>query len=394
MTATSDTYLRPKISLWNDPKIRSIAVQVFMVLVIGFFAYEIVHNTIANLTKRNISTGFAFLNKTAGFDLIQSLVEFSSESSYGQALIAGFLNTLLVAGLGIFFATLLGFFAGIMRLSKNWLVAKLATLYVEAVRNVPLLLQMFVWYGAVLKPLPGPKEAINIGDMFFLSNRGLNMPNTIYGEGAWLGLVGLALGVSGAFVVRRWARKRQAATGQPFPHLITGIAMVVVLPVLGLLLAGWPITFDYPIRGAFNFSGGTTIIPEFMALLVALSIYTGSFIAEIVRAGIQSVSHGQTEAASALGLRSMITTRLVIIPQAMRVIIPPLASQYLNLTKNSSLAVAIGYPDLVATGGTVLNQTGQAVEIVMIWMVIYLSLSLLTSGFMNWYNARMKLVER
>ncbi len=244
------------------------------------------------------------------------------------------------------------------------------------------------------KPLPGPKEAINIGDMFFLSNRGFNMPNTIYGEGAWLGLVGLVLALVGAFFVRRWALKRQAATGQPFPYIIAGIVMVLALPVLGLLLAGWPITFDYPVRGAFNFSGGTTIIPEFMALLLALSIYTGSFIAEIVRAGIQSVSHGQTEAASALGLRNMITTRLVIIPQAMRVIIPPLASQYLNLTKNSSLAVAIGYPDLVATGGTVLNQTGQAVEIVMIWMVVYLSLSLLTSGFMNWYNARMKLVER
>jgi general L-amino acid transport system permease protein len=281
-----------------------------------------------------------------------------------------------------------------MRLSKNWLVARLATLYIEAIRNVPLLLQMFVWYGAVLKPLPGPKQAINIGDMFFLSNRGLNMPNTIYGEGAWLGLAGLVLGVAGALVLRRWARKRQAATGQPFPYVLAGIAMVLALPVLGLLLAGWPITFDYPVLGGFNFSGGTTIIPEFIALLLALSIYTGSFNAEILRAGIQSVSHGQTEAAHALGLRSWITTRLVVIPQAMRVIIPPLASQYLNLTKNSSLAVAIGYPDLVATGGTVLNQTGQAVEIVTIWMIVYLSLSLSTSGFMNWFNARMRLVER
>jgi general L-amino acid transport system permease protein len=394
MTTASDTYERPKVSFWNDPKIRSIAVQVFMLLAVGFFAYEIVDNTIANLTKRNIATGFAFLNKSAGFDLIQSLVEFSSESSYGQALIAGFLNTLLVAGFGIVLATLLGFFAGIMRLSKNWLVARLATLYIEVVRNVPLLLQMFVWYGAVLKPLPGPKQAINVGDMFFLSNRGLNMPNTIYGEGAWLGLAGLVAAIAGAIVLRRWARKRQAATGQPFPYVLAGIAMVLALPVLGLLLAGWPITFDYPVLGGFNFSGGTTIIPEFIALLLALSIYTGTFIAEIVRAGIQSVSHGQTEAAHALGLRRGTTTRLVVMPQAMRVIIPPLASQYLNLTKNSSLAVAIGYPDLVATGGTVLNQTGQAVEIVMIWMVVYLSLSLITSAFMNWFNARMRLVER
>ena len=281
-----------------------------------------------------------------------------------------------------------------MRLSRNWLVSSIATLYIETIRNVPLLLQMFVWYGVVLKSLPGPRQAINISDTFFLSNRGLNMPDTILGDSAWLGLAGLAAGIIGAIVLRNWARKRQAATGQPFPYVLTGIAMILVLPVLGLLMAGWPITFDYPVLGGFNFSGGTVIIPEFMALLVALSIYTASFIAEIVRAGIQAVSHGQSEAAHALGMRSGITTRLVVIPQAMRVIIPPLASQYLNLTKNSSLAVAIGYPDLVATGGTVLNQTGQAVEIVMIWMVVYLSLSLLTSSFMNWFNSRMKLVER
>lgn len=394
MTAVSDAQERSKVSLWNDPKIRSIAVQVFMLLAVAFFAYQIVDNTISNLTKRNIATGFEFLNKSAGFDLIQSLVEFSSASSYGQALIAGFLNTLLVAVFGIFFATVLGFFAGIMRLSKNALVAGLATIYIETIRNVPLLLQMFVWYGAVLKPLPGPRQAINIGDMFYLSNRGLNIPNTIYGEGAWLGLAGLITGIAGAIVLRNWARRRQAATGQSFPYVLTGLAMILLLPVLGLLLAGWPITFDYPVLGGFNFSGGTTVIPEFIALLLALSIYTGTFIAEIVRAGIQAVSHGQTEAAHALGLRNWITTRLVVIPQAMRVIIPPLASQYLNLTKNSSLAVAIGYPDLVATGGTVLNQTGQAIEIVMIWMIVYLSLSLLTSSFMNWFNARMRLVER
>ena len=394
MSTASDVYQPPKVSFWNDPKIRSALVQVIMVLAVGFFVYEIVDNTITNLTKRNISTGFAFLNKSAGFDLIQTLIAFSSESSYGRALVAGFLNTLLVSSLGILFATLLGFIVGIMRLSRNWLVSSIATLYIETIRNVPLLLQMFVWYGVVLKSLPGPREAINISDMFFLSNRGLNMPDTIFGDSAWLGLAGLAAGIIGAIVLRNWARKRQAATGQPFPYVLTGIAMIVALPILGLLVAGWPITFDYPVLGGFNFSGGTVIIPEFMALLVALSIYTASFIAEIVRAGIQAVSHGQSEAAHALGMRSGITTRLVVIPQAMRVIIPPLASQYLNLTKNSSLAVAIGYPDLVATGGTVLNQTGQAIEIVMIWMIVYLSLSLLTSAFMNWFNSRMKLVER
>jgi general L-amino acid transport system permease protein len=394
MTTASDVYQPPKISFWNDPKIRSALVQVIMVLAVGFFVYEIVDNTITNLTKRNISTGFGFLNKSAGFDLIQTLITFSSESSYGRALVAGFLNTLLVSSLGILFATILGFIIGIMRLSRNWLVSSIATLYIETIRNVPLLLQMFVWYGVVLKSLPGPREAINISDMFFLSNRGLNMPDTIFGGSAWLGLAGLAVGIVGAIVLRSWARKRQAATGQPFPYVLTGIAMILAFPFLVLLAAGWPITFDYPVLGGFNFTGGTVIIPEFMALLVALSIYTASFIAEIVRAGIQAVSHGQSEAAYALGMRSGITTRLVVIPQAMRVIIPPLASQYLNLTKNSSLAVAIGYPDLVAAGGTVLNQTGQAIEIVMIWMVVYLSLSLLTSSFMNWFNSRMKLVER
>jgi general L-amino acid transport system permease protein len=394
MSTASDIYQPPKVSFWNDPKIRAALVQVIMVLAVGFFVYEIVDNTVTNLTKRNISTGFGFLNKTAGFDLIQTLIVYSSESSYGRALFAGFLNTLLVSSIGIVLATLLGFIVGIMRLSRNWLVSSIATLYIESIRNVPLLLQMFVWYGVVLKSLPGPREAINISDMFFLSNRGLNMPDTVFGDSAWLGLIGLAAGIVGAIVLRSWARKRQAATGQPFPYVATGIAMILALPVLGLLIAGWPVTFDYPVLGGFNFSGGTVIIPEFMAMLVSLSIYTGSFIAEIVRAGIQAVSHGQTEAASALGIRQSLVTRLVVIPQAMRVIIPPLASQYLNLTKNSSLAVAIGYPDLVAVGGTVLNQTGQAIEVFMIWMVVYLSLSLLTSAFMNWFNSRMKLVER
>ena len=394
MTAVSEAYERPKVSFWNDPKIRSIVVQVLLVLAVGFFAYEIVDNTITNLTKRNIATGFEFLNKSAGFDLIQTLVEYTSASSYGTALLAGFLNTLMVSAIGIVLATILGFIIGIMRLSKNFLLSSIATLYIEIIRNVPLLLQVFVWYGLVLEAMPGPRQAYNLGDMIFLSNRGLNMPDPVWGNGAWLGLAGLATGIVGAVAVRRWAQQRQAATGEIFPHVLTGIAMILGLPILGFLIAGWPVTFDYPVLGGFNFTGGKVIIPEFMALLVALTAYTASFIAEIVRAGIQSVSHGQTEAANALGLRNAPTTRLVVIPQAMRVIIPPLASQYLNLTKNSSLAVAIAYPDLVATGGTVLNQTGQAIEVVMIWMVVYLTLSLTTSGFMNWFNARMRLVER
>lgn len=384
---------QPQVSFWNDPKTRSTAVQIAMVTVLVVVGYELYVNASANLAKLGKTFGYDFWNKSAGFDINQSLIPYTSSSSYGTAIIVGFLNTLLVASFGIVFATLIGFSVGIMRLSKNWLISRIATVYVEAVRNIPLLLQIFIWYGAVLKPLPGPKQALNVGG-FYLSNRGLNMPSPIFEGAAWMGLVGLIGGIVGVILLRRWARVRQLATGQPFPYISIGFVLVVFTPILGLLLAGWPVTWDVPTLGAFQLSGGVTVNPEFMALLIALSVYTAAFIAEIVRAGIQAVSHGQTEAASALGLRQGLITRLVTIPQAMRIIIPPLASQYLNLTKNSSLAIAIAYQDLVATGGTVLNQTGKAIEIVLIWMIVYLSLSLLTSSFMNWFNSRMKLVER
>ncbi|CAN0403362.1 unnamed protein product, partial [Phaeothamnion confervicola] len=304
--------------------------------------------------------GYEFWDRTAGFDIIQSMIPYTSDSSYGTAIITGFLNTLLIAILGIIFATVIGFFVGIMRLSKNWLVAKIAMVYVETIRNVPLLLQLFVWYKLVLVPLPDSREALNLADMFFLSKKGLNMPLPVYGAGGWMAIAGgLIVGVIGAIALRRWAVTRQMATGQIFPHLSVGILMVVLSPFVGLLLAGWPVTLDYPMGGVFGFKGGVTVVPELIAMLVGISVYTASFIAEIVRAGIQAVSHGQTEAAGALGLRPNLTTRLVIVPQALRIIIPPLASQYLNLTKNSSLGVAIAYPELVSTGGTVLNQTGK-----------------------------------
>ena len=392
MSALEDTRT-PQIPFWNDPKTRSIAVQLIMVAVLAAVAYELYVNASANLAKLGKTFGYDFWDKSAGFDISQSLIPYTSSSSYGTAIIVGFLNTVLIAVFGILFATLIGFSVGIMRLSKNWLISRIATVYVETIRNIPLLLQIFIWYGAVLKPLPGPKQALNVGG-FYLSNRGLNMPSPIFEGAAWMGLVGLIGGIVGAILLRRWARARQLATGEAFPYISVGLALVVFTPFLGLVLAGWPVTWDVPVLGAFQLSGGVTVNPEFIALLIALSVYTASFIAEIVRAGIQAVSHGQTEAASALGLRQSLITRLVTIPQAMRIIIPPLASQYLNLTKNSSLAVAIAYPDLVAMGGTVLNQTGKAIEIVLIWMVVYLTLSLLTSSFMNWYNSRMKLVER
>lgn len=394
MTAASEAQARPKVAFWNDPKVRAVAVQILLVAVLLYAGYVIVSNTAANLRTLNKTFGFDFLSQKAGFDIIQSLVPFTSASSYGTAVYVGLLNTILVSVISIVFATLIGFVMGVMRLSRNWLVSRIGTLYVEIFRNVPLLLWIFVFYAAVLQPLPGPKQAINVLDSFFLSNRGLMIPKAVLGEGFWLAPAGLVLGIAVSAAIGRWSRQRQAATGQRFPVLWTSLALIIGLPLLGLALAGFPLSFDYPALKGFNFIGGVTVIPEFIALVLALSIYTGTYIAEAVRAGIMAVSHGQTEAAGALGLRSGTTLRLVVIPQAMRVIIPPMASSYLSLTKNSSLAVAVGYPDLVATAGTVLNQTGKAIEVVSIWMIVYLGLSLITSLLMNWFNAQMKLVER
>ncbi len=392
---TEVSHPRPAGESWfYNPKVRGIASQLIVLALLAWGLYEIVANTQANLKRLNQSFGYDFLNQAAGFDIISSLIPYSSSSTYFRAIIVGFWNTILVSVLGIILATIIGFTAGIMRLSKNWLVAKAATIYIETVRNVPLLLQLFIWYALVLKPLPGPKQAINFFDSIFISNRGLIMPVPEFGDGAGLALMFLAAAVVGAYFLIRWARLRQEATGEQFPAWRISLAMIVAAPLLGLLFAGWPVTWNFPELGGFNFRGGMTLIPEFLALWLALSIYTATFIAENVRSGIQAVNRGQSEAANALGLRNSATLRHVVIPQAMRVIIPPMANQYLNLTKNSSLAIAIAYPDLVATGGTVLNQSGKAIEIIFIWMVVYLSLSLLTSGFMNWFNSRMKLVER
>jgi general L-amino acid transport system permease protein len=394
MTAVIDEARPQRVSLFNDPKVRSRVAQAIFLLLVLWLGYEIIHNTSVNLARLNKNVSFGFLWSTAGFDIIQRPIEYTRDSTYFRAILVGFLNTLIVAGLGILFATIIGFLIGIMRLSSNWVIAKIATGYVELIRNIPLLLQIFFWYAAVLKPLPGPKESVNFFDLAFLSNRGLVTLKFIWGEGSGYIAIAFILGVVGAFVVRHWAKRRQERTGEQFHSFWAGLGLIVGLPLLAFLILGGPVTFEYPVFKGFNFVGGFTILPELIALVLALSIYTASFIAEIVRAGIMAVSHGQTEAAHSLGLRSQPTLRLVVIPQALRVIIPPLTSQYLNLTKNSSLAVAIAYPDLVAMGGVVNNQSGRAVEVVLIWMFIYLSLSLVTSAFMNWYNARVRLVER
>ncbi|THK40096.1 amino acid ABC transporter permease [Ensifer sp. MPMI2T] len=381
-------------SIINDPQVRGIFYQAITIIILAVLIYWIVDNTIENLRRANIASGYGFLNSRAGFDVGQSLIAFTSDSSYGRALVVGFVNTLLVAITGIITATIIGFLVGIGRLSHNWIIAKLSLAYVEVFRNIPPLLVIFFWYSGVLAILPQAREALALPLNIFVSNRGVAFPRPLFGEGAEYTLLALLVAVAASLLFARYARKRQEATGQRLPVLWTVLGLIVGLPLITFLAAGAPLTFDLPVAGKFNLTGGSVVGPEFLSLYLALSFYTAAFIAEIVRAGIRGVSKGQTEAAHALGIRPRLTTRLVIVPQAMRIIIPPLTSQYLNLTKNSSLAVAVGYADLVAVGGTILNQTGQSIEVVSIWLIVYLSLSLATSLFMNWYNARMALVER
>lgn len=365
-----------------------------MGMLVGFFWF-IGSNTLANLDKRGISTGFGFLSLKAGFGILQSLIPFSEADSFGRTFLVGLLNTLLVSVLGIFFATIIGFTIGVARLSNNWLISKLAGVYVEMFRNIPLLLQIFFWYFAVLRALPSPKQSWKAADLAFLNIRGMYLPRPVFGDSfsfvAWT----FVLAIVATLFIRRWARKRQDDTGQQFNLWGTGIGLIVALPLLVYFVVGSPLSWDIPKLQGFNFRGGVTVIPELTALLVALSVYTATFIAEAVRSGILAVNSGQTEAASALGLHKNKVLKLVVIPQAMRVIIPQLTSQYLNLVKNSSLATAIGYPDLVAVfAGTTLNQTGQAIEIIAMTMGVYLFISLTISGVMNWYNKKIMLVER
>ncbi|MFM9849332.1 MAG: amino acid ABC transporter permease [Hyphomicrobiaceae bacterium] len=384
-----------KASFLYRPEVRQVIYQVILIVLLGIAVWEIVSNVAANLRRQNIASGFGFWDRTSGFDISQTLIAYSNTSTYGQAFWVGLTNTLLVAALGIVLATLLGFVIGIARLSSNWVVAKLATVYVEVIRNLPLLLQLMFWYFAVLKNLPGPRQSLALPAGASLNVRGLYLPAPVPQAG--FGVVELAflIGIVASIAVYIWARRRQMATGQQFPVLLTSLALILGLPMVAYLFTGMPLSFDYPELKGFNFQGGMVIQPEFMALLLGLSIYTASFIAEIVRAGILGVSKGQKEAARAIGLTNGQMLRLVVIPQAARIIIPPLTSQYLNLAKNSSLAVAIGYPDFVSVfTGTVLNQTGQAVEIILLTMGVFLTISLLTSAFMNWFNTRMALVER
>ena len=383
-----------RASLFYDPKIRGLVSQAILLIALVFFVWWIAGNTAENLKRANIASGFDFLNGRAGFDIAQTPIQYSSDSTYLRAFYVGMINTIIVAGLGIVTALFLGFIVGVARLSNNWLVRTIATTYVEIFRNLPPLLQIFFWYFGVLSVLPQPKESIAMPFGSYLNSRGFFFPKILWGEGSWLILSGLVVGIIISVFVWRWSHRRQMDTGQQFPVLWTALALILGFPLLGFFLSGMPLSLEFPKLSTFNLSGGSQVKPEFLSLYLALSVYTAAFIAEIVRSGILGVARGQSEASQALGLPRGKLLRLVVIPQAMRIIIPPLTSQFLNLTKNSSLAIAIGYPDLVAVGGTVLNQTGQAVEVVAIWMVVYLGLSLATSFFMNWFNAKMALVER
>ncbi|HDZ47761.1 hypothetical protein LCGC14_0107420 [marine sediment metagenome] len=384
-----------KPPFWRDRAKRALIFQLILVAVVAAFLIYIIGNTQDNLNARGITTGFGFLNNTAGFGIGQTLIEYTSRSSYGRTFIIGLLNTLLVGGLGVLAASIIGFIVGIARLSPNWLIAKLANAYIETFRNIPLLLQIFFWYFAVLRTLPSARDSMAFGEVIFLNVRGLFLPEPLFESGFGLIPATLIAAIIASIALVIWNRRRHEATGKRLPAGWISLALIIGLPMLVLVATGVPITWDVPELRGFNFRGGITIIPEFLALWLALSIYTASFIAEIVRSGIQAIPHGQTEAAQALSLPRKLVLRLVVIPQAMRVIIPPLTSQYLNLIKNSSLATAIGYPDLVSVfAGTTLNQTGQAIEVIAMTMAVYLIISLLVSMFMNWFNARVALVER
>ena len=378
---------------YNNPLIRSITIQIVLVVAVVAFVGWIYHNTTTNLHDRGIATGFGFLGQRSGFD-ISTFLPTTSDSTYGYMLLAGLLDTIVVSLLSIVIATILGLIVGISRLSSNWLIRTIATIYVEFFRNIPPLIVILFWYLAVIAALPNIRDAIQLGPEISLSNRGFFMPRPVLGPNFHIVLIAFVVSLVAAWLVRWWAYARRMRTGQGFPSGWTGLAIVVVITAGTFVATGDPLSFELPVKTRFNINGGWTISPEFATMFLSLGVYTASFIGEIVRSGIMAVSHGQTEAASAIGLRSGQVLRLVVLPQALRVIIPPLASEYLNITKNTSLALAVGFADLVAVGNNVLNPTGQSIEVVAIWMAFYLGLSIVISLAMNWFNARIALTER
>jgi len=378
---------------WSDPTFRSIVYQIIVLGLVAGGVWYLVSNTMHNLQVRNIRSGFDFLGREAGFAIGESLIDYSPTDTYRRAILVGLLNTLYVSLAGIVLATLLGVVVGVARLSKNWLIAKLAAVYVEVLRNIPLLIQLFFWYALIVETLPGPRQAMHPVPGVFLSNRGLRFP-AVQGESlAWI-VAGAVVALLLTLAASRYLRRRQIQTGTQTALWPIGLALFILLPVAGFFFGGGQLAFSIPELKGFNFAGGASISPELTALLSGLVIYTSAFVAEIVRSGIQAVPSGQWEAAGSVGLSRRRALRLVVLPQALRIMIPPLTSTYLNLMKNSSLAVAIGYPDIVSIINTTLNQTGQAIEGILIVMAAYLTVSLSISLFMNWYNRRIALVER
>ena len=366
------------------------ALQILFVAALAWIAYEIVANARANLEAQRITSGFGFMANTAGFDVSQNLIPYSGSDTYTRVFLVGLLNTLLVAAIGIFFATILGFLVGLGRLSPNWLLSRVAGAYVELVRNLPLLFQILFWYLAVLATLPNPRQSVSLFNIAFLSNRGFVIPRPVPHEGLTAFVIAIVIAIAASLLLRSYARRLLFESGRVLKIWPWVLAVLIGLPLLAVLVFGKPVTFELPELKGFNFAGGSRVIPEFVALTVALSTYTAAFIAEIVRAGVLSVHKGQMEAGFSLGLSRGSTLRLIVVPQAMRVILPPLTNQYLNLTKNSSLAVAIGYPDLFSVfAGTTLSQTGQAIEIIAITMGVYLLISLVTSAVMSFYGWRL-----
>jgi general L-amino acid transport system permease protein len=386
--------LPPKVPFWLDPKKRSILYQIGVICMVGLLAYYLVSNTLVNLEKQSIATGFSFLEKESSFEIGETLISYSAASSYGRALVVGALNTLKVAFIGIVITLILGTILGVARLSSNWLVSKLAAIYIEVMQDIPVLLQLFFWYAIFYESLPSPRQAVSPMNGVFLCNRGVVFAVPEAHPAHKYIFLAFVVGCVSVYLFRRWAKKRQESTGQIFPVFRLSIGVIIGFPLVTWLAFGAPMAMNVPKLTGFNFKGGMTLSPEFIALLLGLVLYTAAFVAEVVRAGIQSVSIGQREAAMSIGLKPPLVLNLVILPQALRVIIPPLTSQMLNLTKNSSLAVAIGFPDFVSVANTTINQTGQSIEGVALIMLVYLIFSLSTSAFMNWYNKRVALVER
>jgi general L-amino acid transport system permease protein len=394
ISAGRTSHQTSSVAWWRDERKRGLFWQIVVIAILCLGFWFVIQNMIANLRTLGVTLGFDFLDAPAGFAISFSVIPTDLNSSIGRLIVAGMLNTLLASAICVVLATILGLIVGICRLSRNFLISRLATAYVETLRNVPLLVQLLLWYAAILQLFPAVRQAISVFDLLFLSKRGMNMPRPILGDD--FGLVGIALlvGIAIAIGIARWARRRQMATGQQFPKGWVGLAIIVGLPLLVSMALGNPVTWELPELKGFNFQGGLVLQPELTALVLGISAYTASFIAEIVRGGILAVSHGQAEAAYALGLRPGATLRLVIIPQSLRIIVPPMTSQYLNVVKNTTLVSMIAYPDLYSIIGTSLNQTGRPVENIAIMMAFFLTISILISLFMNWYNKRIALVER